>query len=267
MPMLRSAYSGESLGFQNADATKRARVEDDAYRFTLIAGIQPARAEWLLEDSDGGTPQRFVWLPATDSDAPDNEPATPEPLKWKPVDYGIAVRHMAIPDIARSTIIDARKARNRGQGDALDGHSLYTRLKFAAALATLAGRFKMIEEDWQLAGVVMSVSDRTRADCEAVIRKASSANGKKAAQARGIGDVIAADVREKAIEQRVTASLKARLDKAADWVPRKDLRATLRSNQRDYFEPALEALIMARAIEEMDAERGGQKTRLFRLIR
>lgn len=267
MPMLRSAYSGESLGFQNADVMKRVRVEDDAYRFTLVAGIQPARAEWLLEDADGGTPQRFVWLPATDASAPDNEPATPDPLEWKPINYGSGVRRMHIPDIARKTIVDARKARLRGHGDALDGHSLYTRLKVAAALATLAQRFKMTEEDWRLATLVMGVSDQTRSDCERAIRKVSANNGKKAAQARGIGDVIAADVREKAIEQRVTASLKARLDKAADWVPRKELFRTLRSDQRDYFEPALEALIMARAIEEMDAERGGQKTRLFRRVR
>lgn len=264
MPMLRSAYSGESLGFQNADALKRVRVDDDAYRFTLVAGIQPARAGWLLEDADGGTPQRFVWLPATDASAPDNEPETPDPLKWKPITYGSFVRQMKIPDIARKTIVDARKARNRGQGDALDGHSLYTRLKVAAALATLARRFNMTEEDWRLAGVVMTVSDRARTECESEIRKVSASNGKKAAQARGVGDVIAAGVRETAIEKRVTANLKARLEKAADWVPRKDLARSLRSDQRDYLEPALDTLIMAGAIEEKATVRGGRQARLFR---
>jgi hypothetical protein len=77
MPQLRSGWTGEQLGFGYADPTKRIIVEAHQYRLCLVAGIQPARAACLLDDADGGTPQRFLWLPATDPDAPDVAPAEP----------------------------------------------------------------------------------------------------------------------------------------------------------------------------------------------
>lgn len=264
LPMLRSAFSGESLGFQNADAAKRGIVPSKGYRFTLTAGIQPGRSGGLLEDSDGGTPQRFLWLPSVDPTAPDTTPEPPAPLAWQPLTYGSVVRHLKIPQTARKTIIAAQKARNRGTGEALDGHSLYTRLKVAAALATLARRFEVTDEDWHLAGNVMAVSDRTRAACETEIRKAQAEQGKKAAQARGIGDVIAAEVRDKAMEKKAAANVRSRLEKADDWTGRKVLRGALRSDQRGYLDAALDSLLVAGDIEERP---GAQGSRDFRLTR
>ena len=31
----------------------------------MLVGVQPARAGTLLDDLDGGTPQRVVWVPPT----------------------------------------------------------------------------------------------------------------------------------------------------------------------------------------------------------
>src|SRR5690606_1806529 len=82
LPELRKVWSGERLGFQNRDASRSLPVEAHAYRAALVAGIQPARAGALLDDEAGGTPQRFVWLPATDPDAPARAPHAPEPVVW-----------------------------------------------------------------------------------------------------------------------------------------------------------------------------------------
>src|SRR4051812_24590122 len=71
---------------------------------------------------------------------------------------------------ANEEITDAHWRRSRGEGDALDGHALYTRLKVAAALAVLDGHLGakgVTAEDWRLAGVLMAVSDATRADVQA----------------------------------------------------------------------------------------------------
>jgi hypothetical protein len=84
LPELRRAWSGESLGFAYADATRRLPMIEHSYRLGLILGVQPARARTLLDDIDGGTPQRFVWLPAIDRAAPDVAPTAPPPITWEP---------------------------------------------------------------------------------------------------------------------------------------------------------------------------------------
>ena len=82
LPELRKAWIGETLGFAYADPAKRLLLRPHTYRLTLVAGIQPTRAGVLLDDGDGGTPQRFLWLPAANPDAPDEPPTEPKPLTW-----------------------------------------------------------------------------------------------------------------------------------------------------------------------------------------
>ncbi len=77
LPTLRSAWSGERLGFSYADPDKALPIERHSYRLGLVLGVQPGRAAPLLDDADGGTPQRFLWMPTTDRDAPDELPAAP----------------------------------------------------------------------------------------------------------------------------------------------------------------------------------------------
>ena len=262
MPMLRSAWSGESLGFQNADPTKRGRVPAKGYRFVMTAGIQPRKSGGILDDADGVTPQRFLWLPANDPTAPDETPGTPQPLAWRPLTYGRAVRHVKISATARETIIAARKMRNKGSGEALDGHALYTRLKVAAALATLARRLEVSEEDWQLAGVIMDVSDRQRRLCESAMRDVSAQANKSRAEAAGVAATITGEVKNRAMIQKAAAAVKRRLDKTpGDWAASSDIRRATRADQRPYFEDAIDALLDAGDIEETSAEHGGRRFR------
>ncbi|WP_141562673.1 bifunctional DNA primase/polymerase [Mycobacterium neglectum] len=81
MPELRKAWMGERLGFGWSDVEKAVVMMSHRYRMTMIVGVQPGRGGALLQDADGGTPQRFIWLPTTDPDAPDDPPAEPEPLR------------------------------------------------------------------------------------------------------------------------------------------------------------------------------------------
>jgi len=168
LPQLRSAWSGEQLGFSYADPTKRLPIDRHSYRMGLILGVQPARARPLLEDADGGTPQRFVWLPTTDPQAPETPPRCPVEWKWPGIyepwfteGYsGLSV--MTIPPVARETIVRTHYERLRGEGNPLDGHALLCRLKVAAALCLLDTRQDVSDEDWELAGMVMRVSEATR---------------------------------------------------------------------------------------------------------
>lgn len=70
LPKLRDAWIGDALGFAYADVTRRLDLRAHQYRLCLIVGIQPNRAAVLLDDADGGTPQRFLWLPTMDPHVP-----------------------------------------------------------------------------------------------------------------------------------------------------------------------------------------------------
>lgn len=168
MPELRSLAMGERLGHMYVDPEKRVEVEEHTYRAALIVGIQPDHADVLLNDVSGGTPQRFLWLPATYSDHPDTRPESPGPIPWTRIElpYGVT-RQWALPvwEGAVKAIDQAHLARSRGGGEALDGHLLLVREKVAASLGFLNGRLNISQEDWELAGTVMDISAATRAYC------------------------------------------------------------------------------------------------------
>src|SRR4051794_13833533 len=153
MPILRSAWSGEALGFSYADPSKALDVPARSYRCSLMLGVQPAKAGPLLDDADGGTPQRFLWVPVTDPDMPRERSTPPEPIVWER-DFPPLRYEMAVCAEATDAIDEAHWKRSRGEGDALDGHALYTRLKVAAALALLDRRLRVTPQDWRRGGRV-----------------------------------------------------------------------------------------------------------------
>lgn len=135
---LRIAYAGAQLGFAYADPTRRLTVAAHAYRLCLLVGVQPERAGPLLDESVSGTPQRFVWLPATDPDAPDERPAEPKPLPWRDPLWTPTraigderVTEMPVCDEARQIIDHARCSSQAGPSPVLSRPSLRT---FAAPL-------------------------------------------------------------------------------------------------------------------------------------
>ena len=200
LSVLRSAWSGERLGFSNADRQRTIPIEAHSYRLSLILGVQPARAGALLNDSDGGTPQRFLWLPVTDPLAPEVRPPAPPARQlrrhvWTANAHGRVV--LTIPAVAERAIDRTHLARTRGDGDALDGHALLCRLKAAQALTLLDDRQHMNDEDWQLAGYVMCVSRRTRDR----VRRELAADEERRNRARGRADGIRALAAEDVVEE------------------------------------------------------------------
>ncbi len=265
LAVLRSAWSGEALGFQNATADRRLPVAGHSYRAALTVGIQPGRAGALLDDSDGGTPQRFLWLPAIDPVMPDRRPNEPAPIDWAPPllgDFaatGTPLRVMEVYSGARAEIDADRLARVRGNGHALDAHAMYTRLKVAAALALLDRSTSIGPDDWALAGMVMAVSDRTRAEVQHDLAKSAERVATARAEAR-------ANIVNK-IEESTLSRAKARiLDKlTTTWESAAPLRRNLAKSLRADFDDALAALKAEGLIEVADIDGQGQEGRHIRL--
>jgi len=175
MSTLRSAWSHQTLGNTNASAEKSRIVEGLHYVYGVTLGIQPELAGPLLAESSAGTPQRFVWLMATDPAADGTGDEWPGPLGWEPPGPNeleeIATQRQGFRrhelSVCAGAIADIRADRvqaNRGlDGRRLaDAHVMLRRLKIAALLALLDHRLHVDDDDWRLAGIINETSRRVR---------------------------------------------------------------------------------------------------------
>lgn len=276
LPQLRNAWSGERLGFGYADPTKRLMIPAHQYRMGMVVGIQPLRAERLLDDTAGGTPQRFVWLPAADPDAPDQPGPAPEPRHWRfpvPTDGlthpdSATTWFMPVCDTARTTIDQARLARLRHQAEALDGHALLARLKLAAALALLDEHLEVTDDDWHLAGIIARRSDRTRTTVQATLTRQRQASNRGRADADAERAVVVAERLDDAKTRRVCRTITRHLRQlpADEWLQHNALRKKLAARDRPDFDQALDRLTEAGQLDVDTADRdtaghGGKGTR------
>ena len=221
---------GEPLGYSYADPAKRLPVPAHGYRLCLVAGIQPARAAGILDDTDGGTPQRLVWLPATDPDAPEVAPPAPDPLGWRPPTWPApdrATGRVVLPvcDTARAVVDAARLARIRGDGDALDGHALLCRLKVGTALALL--------------------------------RRSTAEQNRSRGEAEGERAVVVAEKVEDAAVRRVARLLARKLGEAPDGMRGAELRQRLPGRDRVHFDAAVDRLLGAWQVVREDVDGQG----------
>jgi hypothetical protein len=224
---VRSLWSGNGTGDGNADPERRRLLPAHSYRLCLVTGVQPGLSEVLLSEHEAsaGTPQRFLWLPATDPQMPDEEPPEPDPLPWRVPSVPAAGYVAEVCDEAAAPIRAAHRARQRqavtgggGLSPDLDGHALLTREKVALGLAVLHGGLDVTPQWWALAGVVMRVSDSMRDECRAVLARA----GAERNRARGRSDAARAEGYAEAVGERVekvAATVARRVHKHADTHP------------------------------------------------
>ncbi|MCH5645359.1 hypothetical protein [Gordonia sp. ABSL49_1] len=242
MSVFRQAISGESIGSANAQKHTRVIVPAHSYRAVFTIGVQPERAQPLIGDT-AGTAQRILWVPTSDPDAPERRPSEPDrwtvPRTLVPGDRRTVLR---LPDEAVEAMDRTQLGKLHGDPDInpLDGHALMTRAKIAAGLMVLDGRMREVTiEDWELAGVLMRESDRTRDRVAAVL--ADSARRVNRAKAHAVAerdDVVA----EKKV-QRAANGIVARLERSRQVLSKSDLRKALRSDLRPEFQPAIDRLI------------------------
>lgn len=268
LPLLRQAWSGEALGFAYSDPEKALHIERHRYRMGLVLGVQPGRAAPLLDDADGGTPQRFLWLPVNDPEAPDDRPDAPPPLKrwgkWhgaRAAGLTTTRQVMQIPQVAVDEIDAARLARLRGEEAALDGHALLARLKVAAALAILAGRDYVYDDDWRLAGVVMAISDATRAGVTRFLQGEAARRDEAFGRREGLRAVVAESVADEERTRRVCGVLRRGLARSGDeWLTGAGVRRLAASRDRGFVDEAL-ALLVASGDVEVDQDGDRQRFR------
>ncbi len=256
---LRKAWSGETLGHGNAGKDSRRIVEAHTYRMGLIVGMQHLRSGPVLAAVDGGLPQRFSWAPTWDRTAPIVAPDWPGNVIVTMPNWGTAPVDLAVPVSVARQIDERRLAALHGEAvDPLDGHADLVRLKLAAALMALDGRHELTEEDWQLSGVLTSVSAMTRQECQDALVEQSRAINRSRAHAVADREEIIDDRKA----QRAREAILRKIDSKGQQT-KNELRMAMKSTIRDYLDPAIDDLIEARQIAISPALRGTHRVHVY----
>lgn len=242
--VLRSAFSGETLGFSYVNRAGVPDIGAHSYRMTLVVSVQPERAGGLLADKGGGTPQRFMWFPAEDPRVSMDErwpsgPLTlPKPGEW------LYPREIVVPDETRYTIKSERVKAMQGNQEALDGHALFCREKFAYALAVLDGRTQMTLEDWELSGVASNVSAYARELCRGELKDAARIDAIDRGEIRGIEMHAADESKELEFAEKTRRVLRKLIDRLTEAGPEgltaRELTHSFNSRDRKALQAAYE---------------------------
>lgn len=276
---LRKAAMGESLGFANIGDTK-TNLPEGTYRFVLLMCMQPELSGWLMDESAGGLPQRFLWTCVRDprvvrgiAKQPGNNGTPGWPLKMPfestPEPMGDRMRDryvMGIPDAICEWIVEAtivRKERGRDAGTDFDGHAILLRLKVAGGLALMDQRVDINLEDWALAGELAAMSVASRAWTQANLDEMAARKNKKMATAQGHAEVTKSEIVTGAAAARERARCRANVLRYLQRVgttgmTKTDIRRKLEFPLRGYLDGedgVLDALLAAGLVRFEDVLR------------
>ncbi|ULP47338.1 hypothetical protein [Mycolicibacter virginiensis] len=253
---LKAAIMGERLGSKGASSATSRMVAPHTYRMCLSVAGQFGHCGVILDDATGGTPQRTLWFPSTDPQMPDERSADPGPLDtgiplWAPGADGVVEIAYGPAEITE-TIIAAHLARQRGDGDALDGHAMLVRCKVAALLAIMHHRSVVSEQDWALSEAVMQVSDATRNVVLEHDRRAARAKIRERAISRAVGEEVIDDRRLAVVKRRVIKVL------TNGRTARRDLMSRMGKREyRELLDSAIAELAADCSLSAVAAPQGG----------
>ena len=197
---LASAFVAEPLGGVTKDHAKTLTTPAHGYRMGAIIGVQYANADALFNMSGTGVPQRFLWVDTVDHDMPrtpppetaitplvdrDTVPDVPAKLQalyragsmgamiggeaaweWVEMKYPPEVR-----ELTNAIRYERNEKKKRGEddGDNLEGHLNFVRIKVAGLLPWLdrdrEDHTQVTSEDWRIAGQIIEYSCHVRDKC------------------------------------------------------------------------------------------------------
>lgn len=196
--MMRSMWSGETVGMTTGDRDRRVNIPPNLYRVVGMWGVQPVNATAILAGADDGTPQRWLWMPGEEF-RPNLQRVNPGQVSFPFPTFGqtggnpFGVSGGELPTEYRdgdplpapiwvhwspkmAQEIKALQAQRKilrdrdpyadltpEQIDAeravtMQSHLTLTRIKLAAMFAFLHGRANPTDDDWELAGIQLQVS-------------------------------------------------------------------------------------------------------------
>lgn len=258
LPTLRTAFSGDDLGFGYKE---NVNVAARTYRTTLICSMQPGRAGPIINDAEGGTPQRFMWFPANDMRIGDTDNRDVDPCgltlpRAEDLSYPTI---LSIPPEAEEAVRENRILQARGETDEMKGHSIFSREKFAYALTILDGRTSMTSEDWRLSGIAASVSDFVLQWVMDELENAKLREAENKGRSHGVFLAASAEGKQEhdcRTVARVADAVMRMISRSAT-VTGRDLARSVTSKDRRWLDVALTELESDGRVEQSQGPRGG----------
>jgi hypothetical protein len=277
-PQLRMALSGEQLGAQYVDPQKRIIIDEHSYRLAFVAGAQPDHTAGLLTgpEASGGTPQRIMWFPAWDLQAPEGRRPKPPPssqldiagIPIPPMRDGVQVCDTARDDVDRTAQQRLRTGHRTDHdpddpdSDPLDSHRGILKLRVALAIALLTRRrLEITDQDWGLAELVMQISGRTRRYCLDVIRNEADKANEAKARAEAQRDAIVEQGRDERYRSQTRTVIMKMLTKTGTPQTRTALSRGLKGTTRPLLDVVIDELIeQGLVVPEVDEYHGQPRT-------
>ncbi|MFT9527266.1 bifunctional DNA primase/polymerase [Mycobacteroides abscessus subsp. abscessus] len=250
-PTLRAAWTGAVLGQANASAERTREVRD--YSLGLCVGFQLEALAALStpEQLEYGTPQRFVYVAATDptipDDAPDNPGPLTVPLPHGPLHYDAELRARA----RREALARARGEDDTTGDDLMQAHRPALAARCAALLVILCdpGRTEIHADDVALAEMLLDTSARLHETAMEWRREREAAERERQLQGRireQVATAVALDGRAddlKRLSDRIVRYVDDAAGGAVEWTGRKGVRKNKFDNaDRPMADAALERL-------------------------
>lgn len=252
---LLKAFTGQALGFTNAQRATTTAVPAHSYRLCLSISAQPENADFFLSREKDGLPQRFLWLPVVN---PYARPPGGERPEVTPADVVIPAfpivitgtpYYIGVPDSIKAEIENFRYRVEIGSPDVdpLDGHLMLLRLKVAFGLAVLDERRDISMDDWRIAGQLLDVSARVRDEMKQVVRDRHQRVNNAKAHAEADRRAIIGDRQEQHNKKRVEKAIRNKLTRdgsATKRQLRKSCTLTIRHDFDSVFDKLLETEVI-----------------------
>jgi hypothetical protein len=268
---IRTMLTGGSTGSANATKERQRSLPAGTYNFQLAIGVQPTKAGILLDGSDAGTPQRFIWTQVTDPKTalhPDDRPEWPGELGWDDsflwmFDFDKVVRY---PDwlLRELKEHDYKVSKEGSDGGELSkyGHQNLLRLKVAAGVAFLHESTVIEDLHVEIADLVLAASKRTQLDCERAVVETAFLR-KKAAQHSD--ERVREEVGKEKLARLVKNARASLIRKKGDWVTWHGGLRPRANDREEYGESLWEALLEMDDVECEEEHRGSQVRRKARI--
>ncbi len=242
-PTMRTAWSGGTIGSQNATAERNRKAVD--YSLGLVVGFQPHTAVPLLADVNAGTPQRFLWVPAIDRYIPSKrDDSTYPPINC---DWELLNR----PDTALT--IDGRikdalwedgwlKATGQVAVSSQESQLPLMLVKISGLLAIMDLRTQIDVEDWALAWEIWDTSSAFRDQVAAQGQQQVEEEQRQYLERRRQVAEAEQEGRDAASTKRIQQAINqiVRISAQEDGVTRKTIKNALGSRLRPVMGDALE---------------------------
>lgn len=270
---LLSMWSNENVGVLRKKEQDTLAVEAWSYRACFLVGAQAKWVHRLAGETSDGLAQRWLYLPVatTHVERPQlgkkrNAAKVEIPTIDIPAEVWNATKPVVIDNYVQYALeLQAyflRKAdAEKRPVDPFNVHRAYNQARVAAALAVITrGRLEVSPEAWHLAGVVMDVSDLTRAR---LVREYEHRDRRDRVEAAADRAGIHDDAVIKAAETKIVKVLKDN----GGTMPGGKLRNTLSKPQREVSEQAVNNLKQSGVIsvEEIEAKGNRAAWYLFKL--